>query len=85
VTIPVALRVISSPLRVHIIIELRDTSVIHPPTVIIPGSIPPAFPRTPPPTVPEKQIYVEVRNNIDIICIRKYYNIWRHGKCNRWW
>jgi len=64
--------VVSSPTRVYIKIKTWDIFVIHPTPVIIMGAIPTTFPWTPPPTIPEKDVYTYIRNNVHIVRIRDH-------------
>lgn len=84
VSVPIMVSVVSSPTRVYIKIKTWDIFVIHPTTVIIMGAIPTTFPWTPPPTIPEKDVYTYIRNNVHIIRIRDHYYIWRCLKYNGW-
>jgi hypothetical protein len=77
--------VVSSPTWVYIKIETWNSVVISPALVVITGAIPPAFPWTPPPTVPEKQVYIYVGNNVNSVCIRHHYHIRRCLKYDGWW
>ena len=83
VPVPIALPVISSPARVHIKIETRNTAIITPAAVIIMGAIPAAFPRTPPPATPEKQVYVYFGNHIHIRRVRQDDHFRRRLKYDR--
>jgi len=69
VSVPVTVSIVPSPTRVNIEIEPRNTTVIHPPPVIIPGAIPSTFPIAPPPAVPEKDVHVDIGNNVHIVRI----------------
>src|SRR5512143_20101 len=87
VSVPITVPVVSSPTRVYIVIKSWDISVIGPPPVIISGAIPTSFPKAPPPTVPEIEIHINIRNNIHIGRIGEHdhfrrclkYNGWRQG------
>ncbi|MGO9379683.1 MAG: hypothetical protein ACLP29_14215, partial [Dissulfurispiraceae bacterium] len=39
----------------------------------------------PPPTIPEEEVYINFRIDINIVCIRHHYHIWWCGKYYRWW
>jgi hypothetical protein len=61
---PVTL-VIASPVRVYMRIEARDAmTVIGPASIIITWAVPATFPGAPPPTIPEKELYLNIRSNI---------------------
>jgi len=76
VTTPTTVSVISPPPGVYIIIESRNAAIIAPTAVVIPRAIPTAPPWTPPPAIPEKQVYSDPGSNVNIRCIRQHYNIW---------
>jgi hypothetical protein len=86
VPIPIMVSVVSSPTWVYIKIETWDITIITPTPVIIMGAIPTTFPWTPPPTIPEKYVYIiSIRNNVDIVRIRHHYDSWWCGKYDGWW
>jgi hypothetical protein len=62
--------IVPSPAGVYIIVETRNMAVIDPPAVIILRPIPATFPWTPPPAIPEKQINVYIRSNVNAVRIR---------------
>jgi hypothetical protein len=84
VSVPITISVISSPSGVYIKIKTWDISVIRPSTVIVMRAIPAAFPKTPPPAIPEKQVYLYIGYNIHIVCVRHNYHIRRCLKYDRW-
>jgi len=85
VSIPLAVSVVPSPTWVYIEIKTWNMPVIAPTSVIITGAIPTTFPWAPPPAIPEKQIYLNVRNNIDIARIGDHYHLRRCLEYNEWW
>jgi len=62
--------VVSSPAWVYFKIETGDLLIITPTPVIIMGAIPTTFPGTPPPTIPEKQVHIEIGSHVDIVRVR---------------
>jgi hypothetical protein len=58
--------VVSSPTWVYIKIKTWNIVIITPAPVIITWAIPTTFPKTPPPTIPEIEVYINVRGNVDI-------------------
>ena len=84
VAVPIALPVVSSPARVDIVVETWNTAIIHPTPVVIARAVPTAFPGTPPPPVPEKQVYIDFGNDVHIARIRQHDHIRRGLKYNRW-
>jgi hypothetical protein len=76
--------VVSSPTRVYIKIKTWDIVIITPAPVIIMRAIPTSFPRTPPPAIPEKDVHVYVRDNVDIR-LRQHYHSRRCLKYDGWW
>jgi hypothetical protein len=85
VPVPIMMTVVSSPAWVYIKIKARNMAVIHPPAVIVMRAIPTAFPWAPPPSVPEKQINVYIRSNVDVARVREHYHLWRCCKCDERW
>jgi len=77
--------VVSSPTWVYIKIKPWNIVIISPAPVIIMGAIPTTFPWTPPPTIPEKQVYIYIRNNVNIVRIRHHYHIRSGLKYDEWW
>src|SRR4030065_2366089 len=84
VSVPITVSVISSPTRVSIKIKTLDIVIINPTPVIITGAIPTTFPWTPPPTIPEKEVYIYIRNNVHIVRIRDHDHFRRRLKYNEW-
>jgi hypothetical protein len=84
VAVPIMVTVVSSPAWVYIIVEAWNMAVIDPSPVIIMRPIPATFPWTPPPPIPEKQINVYIRGNVDVVRIRECYHRWRCSKCDEW-
>jgi hypothetical protein len=78
--IPVVVSVESSPAWVNTIEENRNSIVILPSAVIIERTIPETIPQIPPPTIPKKEIFVDVRNNINMVCFGQQYNLGRTNK-----
>jgi len=74
--------VVSPPAWVYIKIKTWNIAAISPSPVIIMRAIPTTFPWTPPPTIPEKQVYFYVRNNVNIGCIRDHNYRRRRRKCD---
>jgi hypothetical protein len=72
--------VVSSPTWVYIKIKTWNIVIITPTPVIIMGAIPTTFPQTPPPTIPEKQVYIYIWSNVNIVRIRHHYDLWWCGK-----
>ena len=84
VAIPIMVLIVPSPAWVYIIVETRNMAIIDPSPVIIMRPIPTTFPRTPPPTVPEEQINVYIRSNVNAARIRECYHCRRCSKCDVW-
>jgi len=82
VAIPIMVSVVSPPAWVYIKIKTWNIAAISPSPVIIMRAIPTTFPWTPPPTIPEKQVYFYVRNNVNIGCIRDHNCRRRRRKCD---
>jgi hypothetical protein len=57
---------VSSPTRVYVKIETWNLVIVTPAPVIITRAVPATFPKTPPPTIPEIEVYINVRDNVDI-------------------
>jgi hypothetical protein len=85
VAIPIMVSVVSSPTWIYIKIKTWNMAVIDPSPVIVMGAIPTSFPRTPPPPIPEEQINVYIRSNVNIVRIRDHYHLRRCRKCDEWW
>jgi hypothetical protein len=83
-SIPVTVPVVNPPSRVYIIIELWNAPIIAPATVIVTGAIPATMPGTPPPAVPEEQVYLYPRNSIYIVCVRQDHDNRRFREYNGW-
>ena len=84
VTLPIVVMVVSSPMGVHVIIESRDPTVIDPTAIIIVRTIPAAPVWSPPPAIPEEQVHLYVRDNVNGIGVRQYDDFRRPGKYDRW-
>jgi hypothetical protein len=69
VSVPIVVSVVSSPARIHIIIKPWDVVEVNPTVVVITGTIPAAFPRTPPPAIPEINVYIDIRDNVRVVRI----------------
>jgi hypothetical protein len=69
VSVPIMVSVVRSPTWVYIKIKTWNTVVIGPTPVRIIRAIPTAFPWAPPPTTPEKQVYIYIRNNVHVVRI----------------
>jgi hypothetical protein len=80
VPVPIMLPIISPPTRVDIEIKTRHLPVITPAPVIISRAIPAAFPKAPPPAIPEKEVYIDVRIDIDMRVGYHYYR----GRCGKY-
>jgi hypothetical protein len=64
--------IVSSPMGIYIIIEPWNAIVIAPTMVIIVRAIPAAPVWSPPPSIPEEQVYLYVGDNVNTISIRQY-------------
>jgi hypothetical protein len=60
-----------------------DPLIVDPTRVIVPRAIPAPFPRTPPPTIVEKDVHIYFRDNIDI-SLGDHYHLWWCGKYDGW-
>jgi hypothetical protein len=69
---PAMIFMVRPPPRVYIIVKTRNVAVISPPTVIIARTIPTAVPWTPPPAIPEKQVYIYAGNDVNVVRIRQH-------------
>jgi hypothetical protein len=83
--VPIMVPVVSSPAWVYIKIKTWNMAIIDPSPVIIMRAIPTTFPWTPPPTVPEKQFYIYIRNNVNIVRIRDHNHLRRCFEYDEWW
>jgi hypothetical protein len=82
VSVPITVFIVSSPTWIYIKIKTRNIVIISPAPIIIMRTIPATFPEPPPPTVPEKEVYINVGNNVDIR-LRYHDHLWRGDKRNR--
>lgn len=80
VAIPGAVSVIPPPSGINVVVEAGNGVIVYPSPVIIPGAIPSTLPGAPPPAVPEKEIDIEVRNNVNIVGIGNNDHIRLFGK-----
>jgi len=80
VAAPVAVAIIVSPPQVHIKVKTRNGVIINPVTVIVTRAIPAPLPRTPPPTVPEVNVHIDIRDNIHVHCIGYHNHLRRRLK-----
>ncbi len=80
VPVPIVASVVSSPTWVDIKIKPGHMGIIPPPPVIIPGAIPPTFPRTPPPSIPEEQVDRDVGSDVHTVRLRHRYHRGRGRK-----
>jgi hypothetical protein len=83
VSVPVTLPVKYSPARINIIIKDRNRAIIRPTPIIIRRPIPAAFPQTPPPAVPEKDVHVDIGHRIHPIRIRHHDHLRRRCENDR--
>ena len=79
---PLMVPILMSPLLGHLSIKRRDTWVITPIPVIVLRTVPVPLPRTPPPTVDEKDVFGNVRDNVDI-SLGQYDHLRRRRKYER--
>ena len=79
---PLMVPILMSPLLGHLSIKRRDTWVITPIPVIVLRTVPVPLPRTPPPTVDEKDVLGNVRDNVDI-SLGQYDQLRRRRKYER--
>jgi hypothetical protein len=75
--------VVPSPARVNIIIKIRDGVIVSPTLIIIMRAIPTTSPWTPPPTIPEKNVYVYFGNCVYAVRIRYHYHLRRRRENDR--
>jgi len=73
----------SSPARVYTIEKNRNSIVILPSAVIIERAIPEPIPQIPPPTIPKEEVYVDVRNNVNMVRFGKQYDLRRTNEGDR--
>jgi hypothetical protein len=66
VSVPNMVSVVHSPSRVYVEIKDWDPAIIDPFPVIIKRTVPTTFPQTPPEAVPEKQVHIDMGDNVDI-------------------
>jgi hypothetical protein len=84
VPLPRMVSVVGSPVWVYIKIKSWNVGIITPAPVIIVGAIPPTLPETPPPAIPEKHVYGDIRHNVHIVRIRERDHI-RGGRKGDGW
>jgi hypothetical protein len=82
VAIPIMVPVVSPPAWVYVKIETWNMAVISPSPVIIMRAIPTTLPWTPPPPIPEEQINLYIRNNVNIGRIGDHNHSGRRRKCD---
>jgi hypothetical protein len=63
---PLMLPVFMSPVLGHLAIERWDAGIVVPTPIVTLGAVPVPFPLTPPPSVNEKDVIVDVWHDIDI-------------------
>jgi hypothetical protein len=80
-TSPLVLAVFMSPILRHLSIKRWDAGIVVPTPIIIPGTVPVPLPWTPPPAVEEKDVLVNVWDNIDI-SLRQDDHLWWRGEYN---
>jgi hypothetical protein len=77
--------VVSSPVWIYVKIETWSTVIVDPVPVVIGRAVPTTFPEAPPEAITEKQVYIDIRINVDTIRLRHCYHGWRCSEWDRWW
>jgi len=80
---PLMLAVFMSPILRHLSIKRWDAGIVVPTPTIIPATVPVPLPLTPPPAVEEKDVLVNVWDNIDI-SLRQDDHLWWRGEYQGW-
>jgi len=82
---PIVISIISSPMGIYIIIKGWNIVVVNPAMIMVARTIPSAFPWSPPPTIPEKEVYINVRVDVNIR-FRYHDHFYRSSmKYYGWW